>query len=321
LKSSQEILEFAKQTIQIETDAINQLSKQLNKDFSDLVQKILNLKGRVIVTGVGKSAIIAQKLVATFNSTGTPSIFMHAADAVHGDLGIIQKDDLIICLSKSGNTAEIKVLIPLLKQGGNLLACIVGDINSYLAQQSDFIINSTIEVEACPHNLAPTTSTTAQLVMGDALAVALVECRAFSKEDFAKFHPGGALGKRLYLKVADLSVLNEKPQINSDANIRDAILEITKKRLGVVAITADKQLKGVITDGDLRRMMEKYPSFENLKAIDIMNPTPKTIDYNEMAVNALVVMKQFNITQLIVLKDNLYFGVVHLHDLLNEGII
>jgi arabinose-5-phosphate isomerase len=321
LKSSQEILEFAKQTIQIETDAINQLSKQLNKDFSDLVQKILNLKGRVIVTGVGKSGIIAQKLVATFNSTGTPSIFMHAADAVHGDLGIIQKDDLIICLSKSGNTAEIKVLIPLLKQGGNLLACIVGDINSYLAQQSDFILNSTIEVEACPHNLAPTTSTTAQLVMGDALAVALVECRAFSKEDFAKFHPGGALGKRLYLKVADLSVLNEKPQINSDANIRDAILEITKKRLGVVAITADKQLKGVITDGDLRRMMEKYPSFENLKAIDIMNPTPKTIDYNEMAVNALVVMKQFNITQLIVLKDNLYFGVVHLHDLLNEGII
>ncbi|MBU0695016.1 MAG: KpsF/GutQ family sugar-phosphate isomerase [Bacteroidetes bacterium] len=321
MKSSQEILEFAQQTIQIETDAINQLSKQLNKDFSDLVQKILTLKGRVIVTGVGKSAIIAQKLVATFNSTGTPSIFMHAADAVHGDLGIIQKDDLIICLSKSGNTAEIKVLIPLLKQGGNLLACIVGDINSYLAQQSDFIINSTIEVEACPNNLAPTTSTTAQLVMGDALAVALVECRAFSKEDFAKFHPGGALGKRLYLKVVDLCILNEKPQINKDANIRDAILEITKKRLGVVAITDENQLKGVITDGDLRRMMEKYSSFENLKAIDIMNHTPKTIDYNEMAVNALGLMKQFNITQLIVLKDNLYFGVVHLHDLLDEGII
>nr|MBC7612760.1 KpsF/GutQ family sugar-phosphate isomerase [Pseudopedobacter sp.] len=321
MKSSKEILEFAQQTIQIETDAINQLSKQLNKDFSDLVQKILTLKGRVIVTGVGKSAIIAQKLVATFNSTGTPSIFMHAADAVHGDLGIIQKDDLIICLSKSGNTAEIKVLIPLLKQGGNLLACIVGDINSYLAQQSDFIINSTIEVEACPNNLAPTTSTTAQLVMGDALAVALVECRAFSKEDFAKFHPGGALGKRLYLKVVDLCILNEKPQINSDANIRDAILEITKKRLGVVAITDENQLKGVITDGDLRRMMEKYASFENLKAIDIMNHTPKTIDYNEMAVNALGLMKQFNITQLIVLKDNLFFGVVHLHDLINEGII
>ena len=321
MKSSQEILEFAQQTIQIEAEAINQLLKQLNKDFSDLVQKILTLKGRVIATGVGKSAIIAQKLVATFNSTGTPSIFMHAADAVHGDLGIIQKDDLIICLSKSGNTAEIKVLIPLLKQGRNLLACIVGDINSYLAQQSDFIINSTIEVEACPNNLAPTTSTTAQLVMGDALAVALLKCRAFSKEDFAKFHPGGALGKRLYLKVVDLCVLNEKPQIDTGANIREAILEITKKRLGVVAITDENQLKGVITDGDLRRMMEKYSSFENLKAIDIMNHTPKTIDYNEMAVNALDLMKQFNITQLIVLKDNLYFGVVHLHDLLNEGII
>lgn len=321
MKSSQEILEFAQRTIQIETNAINQLSKQLNKDFSDLVQKILNLKGRVIVTGVGKSAIIAQKLVATFNSTGTPSIFMHAADAVHGDLGIIQKDDLVICISKSGNTAEIKVLIPLLKQGENLLACIVGDVNSYLAQQSNFVINSTIEVEACPNNLAPTTSTTAQLVMGDAIAVALVECREFSKEDFAKFHPGGSLGKRLYLKVSDLCLLNEKPQLNTDANIRDVILEITKKRLGVVAISDNNQLKGVVTDGDLRRMMEKYPSFENLKAIDIMNDDPKTIDYNEMAVNALDIMKQFNITQLIVLKDNLYFGVVHLHNLLDEGII
>ncbi len=321
MKSSQEILQIANKTILIESKAIHQLTNQINEDFSRLVKEILNLKGRVIITGVGKSAIIAQKLVATFNSTGTPSIFMHAADAVHGDLGIIQKDDLVLCLSKSGNTAEIKVLIPLLKQSQNLLACIVGEKNSYLAQQSDFILDATIEVEACPNNLAPTTSTTAQLVLGDALAVCLVECREFSKEDFAKFHPGGALGKRLYLKVSDLSDLNEKPQIGLNANIREVILEITKKRLGVVAIVDGDELKGVITDGDLRRMMEKYPSFENLKAIDIMNKNPKTIDYQEMAVNALQMMKNYNITQLIVKRNNLYEGVVHLHDLLKEGII
>jgi arabinose-5-phosphate isomerase len=321
LKSSQEILDIANKTILIESKAIHQLTNQINEDFSRLVQEILNLKGRVIVTGVGKSAIIAQKLVATFNSTGTPSIFMHAADAVHGDLGIIQKDDLVLCLSKSGNTAEIKVLIPLLKQGQNLLACIVGEKNSYLAQQSNFILDATIEVEACPNNLAPTTSTTAQLVLGDALAVCLVECREFSKDDFAKFHPGGALGKRLYLKVGDLSDLNEKPQIGLDANIREVILEITKKRLGVVAIVDGDELKGVITDGDLRRMMEKHPSFENLQAVDIMNKTPKTIDHQEMAINALQMMKNNNITQLIVKRNNLYEGVVHLHDLLKEGII
>lgn len=321
MKSSKEILEIAQRTISIETEAIKQLSVQLSSDFEKLVKKILTLKGRVIVTGVGKSAIIAQKLVATFNSTGTPSIFMHAADAVHGDLGIIQKDDLVLCLSKSGNTAEIKVLIPLLKQGSNSLACIVGEKDSYLAQQSDFILDASVDKEACPNNLAPTTSTTAQLVLGDALAVCLVECRDFTKEDFAKYHPGGALGKKLYLKVADLSRLNEKPQINISATIKDAILEITKKRLGVVAIVENLELSGVITDGDLRRMMEKYQSFENLKAIDIMNPNPKTIDEGEMAVAALNKMKQFNITQLIVTKNNKYEGVVHLHDLLREGII
>ncbi len=321
MKSTQEILKIALNTISIESKAIQQLSKQITDDFSKLVLEILNLKGRLIITGVGKSAIIAQKLVATFNSTGTPSIFMHAADAVHGDLGIIQNDDLVLCLSKSGNTAEIKILIPLLKQRATLLACIVGDKNSYLAQQSDFILDATIEIEACPNNLAPTTSTTAQLVLGDALAVCLVECREFSKEDFAKFHPGGALGKRLHLKVSDLSSLNEKPQIDIAASIKEVILEISKKRLGVVAILDNNELKGVITDGDLRRMMEKYPSFENLKAIDIMNPNPKTIDYQEMAVNALQIMKMHNITQLIVKKNNLYEGVVHLHDLLKEGII
>jgi arabinose-5-phosphate isomerase len=321
LKSSKEIISIAEKTISIEYEAIKHLLKQIDDNFSQLVLEIVNLKGRVIVTGVGKSAIIAQKLVATFNSTGTPSIFMHAADAVHGDLGIIQKNDLILCLSKSGNTAEIKVLIPLLKQGGNILACIVGETNSYLAQQSDYVINANVAVEACPNNLAPTTSTTAQLVLGDALAVCLVECREFSKEDFAKFHPGGALGKKLYLKVSDLSSLNERPQINIDATIKEAILEISKKRLGVVAIVTEKELLGVITDGDLRRMMEKYPSFEDLKAVDIMNKNPKTIDHQELALNALQLMKKHNITQLIVKKENLYEGVVHLHDLLKEGII
>lgn len=321
MKSPQEILDIAKRTLVTESQAILNLSSKLNHDFYHLVEAILNLKGRVIMTGVGKSAIIAQKIVATFNSTGTPAIFMHAADAIHGDLGIIQKDDLVICLSKSGNTAEIKVLIPLLKQADNKLACIVGDMQSYLAQQSDYKIDVTIETEACPHNLAPTTSTTAQLAMGDALAVALLECRAFTSADFAKYHPGGSLGKRLYLKVQDLSVLNEKPEVHPDASIRDVILEITKKRLGVVAVTIENNLKGVITDGDLRRMMEKFTYFEELSAKDIMNIQPKTIASDELAVNALKLMKQHNITQLIVTKDNNYNGVIHLHDLLKEGII
>ena len=321
MKSKEEIIAIAKQTILIEGEAVNQLNNQLNEDFSDLVSEIINLKGRVIITGVGKSAIIAQKLVATFNSTGTPAIFMHAADAIHGDLGIIQKDDLILCLSKSGNTAEIKVLIPFLKQGNNKIAAIVGDTDSYLAKNSDFILNASVVKEACPHNLAPTTSTTAQLVLGDALAICLLECKSFSSTDFAKYHPGGALGKKLYLKVGDLSSLNQKPEITIHATIKEAILEITKKRVGIAVVTENKQIKGIITDGDLRRMMEKYDSFEHLKAIDVMTINPKSIDFNEMAVNALAMMKANNITQLLVLKDNIYSGVVHLHDLLKEGII
>ena len=248
MKSKEEIIAIAKQTILIEGEAVNQLNNQLNEDFSDLVSEIINLKGRVIITGVGKSAIIAQKLVATFNSTGTPAIFMHAADAIHGDLGIIQKDDLILCLSKSGNTAEIKVLIPFLKQGNNKIAAIVGDTDSYLAKNSDFILNASVVKEACPHNLAPTTSTTAQLVLGDALAICLLECKSFSSTDFAKYHPGGALGKKLYLKVGDLSSLNQKPEITIHATIKEAILEITKKRLGIAVVTDNKQIKGIITN-------------------------------------------------------------------------
>ncbi|MDF3076273.1 MAG: KpsF/GutQ family sugar-phosphate isomerase [Sphingobacteriaceae bacterium] len=286
-----------------------------------IVTDILHLKGRVIVTGVGKSAIIAQKIVATFNSTGTPSIYMHAGDAIHGDLGIIQKDDLVICISKSGNTAEIKVLVPLLKQAGNKLVGMVGNLDSYLARQANLILDTTVETEACPHNLAPTTSTTAQLAMGDALAVCLLECREFTSDDFAKYHPGGSLGKRLYLKVSELALQNEKPQVLPDALVREVIVEITNKRLGAVAVVEDNVIEGVITDGDIRRMMEKHQSIEGLKAADIMGKSPLKINKDELAVNALELMRSNNITQLLVTDGSSYFGIVHLHDLLKEGII
>jgi arabinose-5-phosphate isomerase len=322
LKSNQQIIEIAKRTLEIESNAVLNLTKELDEHFSNLVQQIYNLKGRVIISGVGKSAIIAQKIVATLNSTGTPAIFMHAADAIHGDLGMIQEDDLIICISKSGNTPEIKVLVPLLKQGNNKLACFVGDRNSYLAKQSDFVISTYVELEACPHNLAPTTSTTAQLAMGDALAICLLERKSFSQKDFAKFHPGGSLGKKLYLKVMDISSFNEKPFVSETAHIREVILEITKKRLGIVAVLSNNnELLGVITDGDLRRMMEKHENFENLSAKDIMGNYPITIDTNELAISALELMRINNITQVIVTENGNFDGVVHLHDLLKEGIL
>jgi len=321
LRSPKEIIASAKTTLRAEAEAILKISDSIEDDFHKLIETILNIKGRVIVTGVGKSGIIGQKIVATLNSTGTPSIFMHAAEAIHGDLGIIQKNDLILCLSKSGNTAEIKVLIPLLRQGNNPIASIVGDKNSYLAQQSDFVINATIDHEACPHNLAPTTSTTAQLAIGDAIAICLLESREFSSADFAKYHPGGSLGKKLYLKVRDLSSLNEKPQVNINSNVQNIILEITKKRLGITVVIEDGKLKGVITDGDLRRMMEKFTYFDKLTAKDIMSINPKTIEGEELAVNALKLMRDNNITQLVVFKNQQYDGIIHLHDLLKEGII
>ncbi len=321
MKSSKEILEIAKKTLRLESEAILSLIDRLDEDFTNLVKKLIVLKGRVIVTGIGKSAIIAQKIVATFNSTGTPSVFMHAADAIHGDLGMIQIDDLVICVSKSGNTAEIKVLISYLKQSDNLLAAIVGDKNSYLAKQADFVLDTSVKSEACPNNLAPTTSTTAQLAMGDAIAVSLVACKEFSSKDFAKYHPGGSLGKKLYLKVKDLANANEKPIVTLNSSVKEVILEITKKRLGIVAVLEDNQLKGVITDGDLRRMMEKHNSFENLHAKDIMSFTPKTIEADSLAIIALEMMRENNITQLIAVENNYYAGVVHLHDLLKEGII
>lgn len=321
MKTNSEILNIARKTLQTEVEGLSGLIHRLNNDFAVIITQILGIKGRVIISGVGKSAIIAQKIVATFNSTGTPSIFMHAADAIHGDLGIIQTDDIVICISKSGNTSEIKVLVPFLKQAGNILIGMVGDLNSYLAQQADYVLDTTIEKEACPHNLAPTTSTTAQLAMGDALAVSLLECREFSSKDFAKYHPGGSLGKRLYLKVKDLYTNNNKPQVDGGSSIKEVIIEITKNRLGAVTVVDNNQITGIITDGDIRRMMEKHNSFETLAAKDIMGKSPRQIESMELAINALELMRSNNITQLIVADKGVYKGIIHLHDLLKEGII
>ena len=321
MKDKSEILELAKKALMLEIEGIKRVSEYLNDDFVQVVQLILQLKGRVIVTGIGKSAIIAQKIVATFNSTGTPAVFMHAADAIHGDLGIIQSDDVVICISKSGNTPEIKVLTPLLKQAGHQLIGMVGDPDSFLAKQADLILNTSNAQEACPHNLAPTTSTTAQLALGDALAVCLLECREFSSADFARYHPGGSLGKRLYLKVGDLAAQNEKPQVNRTTPVKEVIIEITKNRLGAVAVVESGKIVGIITDGDIRRMLEKEQLTADLKAEDIMGKSPKVIQAAELAVNALQIMRDYNISQLLVADDQQYAGVIHLHDLLKEGII
>ena len=321
MKTHDQVVAIAKATLEIEAQSITTLIQYVNQDFTQAVTEIFKSKGRVIITGVGKSAIIAQKITATFNSTGTPAVFMHAADAVHGDLGIIQQSDIIICISKSGNTPEVKVLIPLLKNSGNKLIAMVGNVDSYLAKEADFIVNCTVEKEACPNNLAPTSSTTAQLAMGDALAVCLLECRDFKSEDFAKFHPGGALGKRLYLKAGDLATQNQKPQVKKTDTVRNVLIEISSKRIGAAAVIENNTIIGIITDGDIRRMMEKYENINELKASDIMSHQPKTIDADELAVNAINIMQQKNISQIIVTKQNHFFGFIHLHDLLKEGII
>lgn len=321
MKTHDQVVAIAKATLEIEAQSITALIKYVNQDFTQAVTEIFKSKGRVIITGVGKSAIIAQKITATFNSTGTPAVFMHAADAVHGDLGIIQQSDIVICISKSGNTPEVKVLIPLLKNSGNKLIAMVGNVDSYLAKEADFIVNCTVEKEACPNNLAPTSSTTAQLAMGDALAVCLLECRDFKSEDFAKFHPGGALGKRLYLKAGDLATQNQKPQVKKTDTVRNVLIEISSKRIGAAAVIENNTIIGIITDGDIRRMMEKYENINELKASDIMSHQPKTIDADELAVNAINIMQQKNISQIIVTKQNHFFGFIHLHDLLKEGII
>jgi len=321
LKEDKSIKEIAVRTIAEEGEAIAALSGSINDDFVKCVKLILQSKGRVIITGIGKSAIIGAKLVASLNSTGTPSIFMHAADAIHGDLGTIQKEDIIICLSKSGETPEIKSLIPLLKLYGSSLIAIVGNPQSYLAKQADLILDTTVKKEACPNNLAPTSSTTAQMVMGDALTVCLLECRGFTTSDYAKLHPGGALGKQLYLKVADLYINNQVPKVQLNDNIKTIILEISSKRLGATAVLDHGQLKGIITDGDLRRMLEKTTNFDKITAGDIMNLSPKTVDPSTLVVNALSIMRKNNITQLLVTDKDRYLGVLHLHDILKEGII
>ena len=305
----------------MESNAIANLSNLLSEDFSKSIELILNSKGRVIITGIGKSAIIANKIVATLNSTGTPSVFMHAADAIHGDLGLILKDDVVICISKSGNTPEIKVLVPLIKNGPNKMIAITGNKDSFLGKNADFVLNTYVEKEACPNNLAPTTSTTAQLVIGDALAVCLLELRGFSSKDFAKYHPGGSLGKKLYLRVGDLSSQNQKPQVSPDTKIKDVIIEISEKMLGVAIVVEDNKVLGIVTDGDLRRMLSKTEDFSSLAAKDIMGTNPKCIDINAMAVDAMELMETNDISQLIVLDDDKYAGVVHLHDLVKEGIL
>lgn len=321
MKSNIDIKMLAQSTFELEAANVRSLSEKLDEDFVQVIERILSLPGRVILTGIGKSAIIAQKIVATLNSTGTPAIFMHAADAIHGDLGIIQKDDLIVAISKSGNTPEIKVLVPYLKQTGNLLVAMVGNRESFLAQQADFILDTSITREACPNNLAPTTSTTVQLAMGDAIAVCLQSVRQFSDQDFAKYHPGGALGKQLYLKVSDLAEENGCPEVNASASIREVLISITQFRLGATVVIDQNKIQGIITDGDIRRMLERYDDLTPITAKDIMSPNAKTIDINELAASALHVMRQSSISQLIVIHEGRYAGIVHLQDILKEGII
>ena len=321
LNTKNSIINMAQQTIIMESQAISNLSSLIDDDFANAVELLYSSKGRVIITGIGKSAIIATKIVATMNSTGTPAVFMHAADAIHGDLGLILEDDTVICISKSGNTPEIKVLVPLIKNAGNKMIAITGNKDSFLGQQADFVLNSFVEKEACPNNLAPTTSTTAQLVIGDALAVCLLELRGFSSNDFAKYHPGGALGKKLYLRVNDLSSVNQKPQVTPNTSVKDVIIEISEKMLGVTAVVENKKVVGIITDGDIRRMLRNDENFTELSAKDIMGSSPKLINNDAMAVDAMELMEEHGISQLLVEENGDYAGVVHLHDLIKEGII
>ncbi|MDU8885446.1 KpsF/GutQ family sugar-phosphate isomerase [Yeosuana sp. MJ-SS3] len=321
MNKKESIISTAKKTIEMEGQAISNLTTLLDNDFTETVELIYKSKGRVIVTGVGKSAIIATKIVATLNSTGTPAVFMHAADAIHGDLGLILKDDVVICLSKSGDTPEIKVLVPLIKNAKNKMIAITGNRDSFLGKQADYVLNAYVEKEACPNNLAPTTSTTAQLVMGDALAICLLELKGFSKKDFAKYHPGGSLGKKLYLRVQDISSVNMKPQVFLDTSIKEVIIEISEKMLGVTAVIENDKILGIITDGDLRRMLSKVDNVFALTAKDIMSSNPRRIEADALAVDALEIMEANGISQLLVEENGKYAGVVHLHDLIKEGII
>ena len=320
MRKNKEIIQFASQIIDNEANAIIGLKARLDDDFAKTVNLMLENQGNLVFSGIGKSAIVAQKIVATMNSTGTTAVFMHAADAIHGDLGIVREGDIVVILSKSGETPEIKMLVPLIKLRGNKIVAIVGNRNSYLASQADLILDVTVDEEAIPGSLAPTSSTTAQLVMGDALALILMRCRGFSTDDFAKFHPGGALGKQLYLRVKDLYVRNERPEVGPDDSLTQVIIEMTHKRLGATVVTENEQLVGIITDGDLRRMLLKYPDIEQVKAAQIMTSYPKTIDEEALVVDALHKMRENSITQLPVMHDGKYLGIIHLHDILKEGI-
>lgn len=319
--ASEQILNTARQTILAESEAVANIASLLDQQFAEAVSLIYENKGRLVVTGIGKSALIAQKIVATMNSTGTPSLFMHASEAIHGDLGMICPDDVIICISKSGNSPEIKVLVPLLKRFGNKVIAITGNLTSFLAKNSDLVLNTTVNQEACPNNLAPTSSTTAQLVMGDALAVCLMELRGFKAADFARFHPGGALGKKLLLRVGDMLDQTHKPSVAPDANIKQVIFEISAKRLGVTAVVDQEKVIGIITDGDIRRMLNERDTIAGVMAKDIMTAHPKSVTPNALVVEALHVLEDHAITQLLVLDGSVYKGVLHLHDILKEGIV
>jgi arabinose-5-phosphate isomerase len=316
-----QIKKFAQEGILMQAEAVKTLNDYIDEDFINVVKLIINSNGRVVITGIGKSAIISQKIVATMNSTGTPAVFMHAADAIHGDLGTILKDDIVICISKSGNTPEIKVLVPLIKNFKNKLIALTSKSDSFLSEHADFTLLTPVKKEACPNNLAPTTSTTVQLVMGDALAVTLLKNRGFSKHDFAKYHPGGALGKALYLRVSDITAQNMKPEVHPETSMKDAIIEISKNMLGVTAVTENNKVIGIITDGDLRRMLSNHTNIENLSVQDVMTKGPKTINNNAMAVDAMEVIESNNISQLVAVDNGQYKGIVHLHNLIKEGII
>jgi len=322
VKKEAEIIRIAQQVIEIEAETVLALKASIDKDFINCVHTVFESSGRLVITGIGKSALIATKIVATLNSTGTPSIFMHAADAIHGDLGMIQPDDIVLCISKSGETPEIKVLVPLLRSAGNIMIGMVSNKDSYLGKHAQFILHTPVSKEADPNNLAPTASTAAQMALGDALATALLALRGFTPSDFAQYHPGGSLGKQLYLRVSDIYPNNERPIVYADDNIREIIMQITSKRLGVTAVlNGNEEIQGVITDGDLRRMLENENDVSDLKAKDIMNENPKTINGDALAVKALEIMRENSITQILVTENEKYLGIIHLHDLIREGLI
>lgn len=321
MTTQENIIASAKKTLLSESQSIANLTNYIDAEFAAAVELIYNSSGRLVVTGIGKSAIIAQKIVATLNSTGTPSLFLHASEAIHGDLGMVQPGDAVICISKSGNSPEIKVLVPLLKRFGNKLIAITGTTTSFLGKEADYTLNTYVASESCPNNLAPTDSTTAQLVMGDAIAVALMEMKHFTAEDFAKYHPGGALGKKLLLRVGDVLDNTHKPMVAPDSSIKNVIIEISEKRLGVTAVIENNKVIGIITDGDIRRMLNKTETIAGLLAKDIMTLNAKSIKSTDLVSDALNILEDFSITQLAVIDNGVYKGIIHLHDILKEGII